>query len=187
MKSEIEKLDACEEYCFLDEEVVQRKTDATILCHKLNSISQEYPEERLEVIKELFGKVGKNPTIQADFNCDFGKNIFVGDNFLANYNVTILDCAPVHIGDNCLIAPNVGIYTVNHPMTAKGRRKSLAQGTPIYIGDDVWIGGNSVIVPGVTIGNNVVIAAGSVVTKDVEDDTLVGGNPAKFIKKLEKE
>ncbi|WP_311135088.1 DapH/DapD/GlmU-related protein, partial [Lactiplantibacillus plantarum] len=101
------------------------------------------------------------------------------------YHLTILDIAPVHIGDNVMIGPNVDIYTVNHPLTASGRRANLAQGHPVTIGHDVWIGGRAVITPGVTIGNNVVIAAGAVVTHDMPDNTLVAGVPAKVIRQLE--
>jgi len=108
----------------------------------------------------------------------------VGEDFLSNYNLTILDIAPVTMGHNVMIGPNVDIYTVNHPMTPEGRRKYLAQASPVTIGNDVWFGGKVSIMPGVTIGNNVVIAAGAVVTKDISDNTLVGGVPARKIKSL---
>ena len=184
-KSDFEKYKNCEEYCYLDEDVLAISNRANDLCQKLNSISQNNQEERYSVMKELFGKIGSNPSIKVNFNCDFGENIFIGDNFLANYNLTILDCAPVRIGDNCMIGPNVGIYTPSHPMTSQGRRKSLVKGTPITIGSDVWIGGSAVILPGVTIGDNVVIGAGSVVTRDIESNSVAVGNPAKIVKKLD--
>jgi maltose O-acetyltransferase len=97
-----------------------------------------------------------------------------------------LDIAPVNIGNNVMIGPNVDIYTVNHPLTASGRQAYLAQGSPVKIGNDVWIGGKVTITPGVSIGNNVVVAAGAVVTKDVPDNVLVGGVPARVIKPLAK-
>ena len=120
------------------------------------------------------------------FNCDNGKNIHVGDNFFANYNVTILDTREVRIGNNVMIAPNSLITTVEHPLSPAKRRKNIGIASPVSIGDDVWIGANVTILSGVKIGNNVVIAAGAVVTKDVPDNSLVGGVPAKLIKTLVK-
>ena len=114
-----------------------------------------------------------------------GKNIHVGDEFLANYNVTILDIAPVHIGNHVMIGPGATIITVNHPLSPKGRRNHLGQAKPVAIGNDVWIGANCTILPGVTVGSNVVVAAGAVVTKDVPDNCVVGGVPAKVIKQIE--
>lgn len=122
--------------------------------------------------------------IQPNFNCDYGKNIHVGEDFLTNYNVTILDIAPVHIGDYVMIGPNTLISTVGHPLSPKGRREKKANSLPVTIGNDVWIGGNCTILPGVTIGNNVVIAAGAVVTKDAPDNCVVAGVPAKVVKDL---
>ncbi|GEO78049.1 maltose O-acetyltransferase [Companilactobacillus mindensis DSM 14500] len=183
-KSELEKLDNGEWYSFDDDEVIKRKARAAKLCQEFNEISATESEKQTAKIKEIFGSYGKNVSVQSRFNCDYGKNIHVGDYFLSNYNLTILDVAPVNIGNNVMIGPNVDIYTVNHPMTAKGRRDYLAKGFPVKIGNDVWIGGKSSIMPGVTIGNNVVVAAGAVITKDVPDNSLVGGVPAKVIKKL---
>lgn len=185
MKSEIEKLDAGEEYCFFDKEVVSRKENALRLCKKFNCIDESCYETQLGVIKELFGSTGENVYIQPNFNCDNGNNIHVGEDFLTNYNVTILDIAPVYIGDFCMIGPNTLITTVGHPINPEGRRKKMAQGKPIKIGDDVWIGGNCTILPGITIGNNVIIAAGAVVTKDVPDNCIVGGVPARIMKNIE--
>ena len=183
--TELEKLDAGLEYDFWDKEVDGRKLNAVIGCEKLNAISVLDSEARKTAIRELFGTVGENPTVLPVFNCDNGKNIHVGKNFLANYNVTILDIAPVHIGDYVMIAPNTLITTVNHPMNPSGRRKHLGIAKPVTIGNDVWIGANVTILPGVTIGNNVVVAAGAVVTKDVPDNVLVGGVPARVIKEIE--
>ena len=111
----------------------------------------------------------------------------MGEDFLTNYNVTILDIAPVHIGDYCMIGPNTLITTVGHPLNPEGRREKKAYGRPVTIGNDVWIGGNCTILPGVTIGNNVVVAAGAVVTKDVPDNCVVAGVPARIIKRIENE
>ncbi len=135
----------------------------------------------------MLGSVGENVWIGKTFSCDNGKNIFIGNNFTGNYNLTILDIKEVYIGDNVMIGPNTLITTVGHPLTPKGRRKHLAQASKIHIGDDVWIGGNVTVLPGVTIGNNVVIGAGAVVTKDILDNSLAVGVPAKVIKELEKD
>lgn len=182
--TELEKLDSGLEYYFLDDEVVARKEHALEICCEFNNILPSNYKEQLKVIKKLFGSTRKNVYVQPSFYCDYGKNIHVGEEFLSNYNVTILDIAPVHIGDYCMIGPNTLITTVNHPLTVKGRRGRLAQGKSVSIGNDVWIGGNCTILPGVTIGNNVIIAAGAVVTKDVPDNCVVAGVPAKKIKEL---
>lgn len=183
--TELEKLKAGMEYNFFDKEVASIKENAVKKCRQFNSIDPSDYEEQLKTIKNLFGSTGEKVYVQPDFNCDNGKNIHVGEDFLANYNVTILDIAPVHIGDYCMIGPNTLITTVGHPLSPKGRRKKLGIAKPIYIGSDVWIGGSCVILPGVKIGNNVIIAAGAVVSKDVPDNCVVGGIPAKIIKHLE--
>lgn len=182
--TEVEKLDAGLEYDFWDAEVNARKVNAVQGCQKLNSISILEEEKREEAIRELFGSVGEHPTVLPTFYCDNGKNIHVGKDFLANYNVTILDIAPVTIGDYVMIAPNTVITTVNHPLSPKGRREHLGIAKPVTIGDDVWIGSNVTILPGVIIGNNVIVAAGAVVTKHVPDNVMVAGVPAKVIKEL---
>lgn len=183
--TELEKLDAGLEFCFADPEVEARKGNAVALCRELNSIPHTDREKQQKIIAQLFGSVGENPSILPCFQCDNGKNIHVGRDFLANYNVTILDVAKVCIGDYCLIGPSTLITTVNHPLSPRGRRARLSLVKPVTIGNDVWIGGNCTILPGVTIGNNVVIAAGAVVTRDVPDNCVVAGIPAKRIRDLE--
>lgn len=182
--TELEKLDAGLPYDVNDPEVDARKLHAVKGCQKLEAIDPLDSEGKEKAIRELFGKVGKNPNVLTGFHCDNGRNIEVGDEFLANYNVTILDIAKVTMGNNVWIGPGTLIATVNHPLNPAGRRKHLGIAKPVHIGNDVWIGGNATILPGVTIGNNVVVAAGAVVTKDVPDNTLVGGVPAKKIKDL---
>lgn len=182
--TELEKLTAGDWYNFLDEAVAARKARAAQLCQEFNAIPATEPERQTAKVREILGSAGAHLSMQATFNCDNGQNIHVGDYFLSNYNLTILDIAPVTIGTHVMIGPNVDIYTVNHPMTPQGRRDYLAQAKPVTIGNDVWIGGKATITPGVTIGNNVVIAAGAVVTKDVPDNVLVGGVPARVLKSL---
>ena len=184
--SETEKLDAGLPYDFYDPDVCERKLGAIKFCLSLKKLHEEGAslEEQEKLIRTNFGSVGKGICLSPGFNCDNGKNIFVGDDFLTNYNVTILDIMPVHIGSHVLLGPNVLISTVNHPLNPKGRRMHLGVAKPVSIGDDVWVGGNVTILPGVKIGNNVVIGAGAVVTKDIPDDSLAVGVPAKVIKTL---
>lgn len=183
--TELEKLDAGLEYDFWDEEVDGRKIHALEWCQKLNEIPMPNADERIAAIRALFGSVGENATVLPVFNCDNGSNIHVGKNFIANYNVTILDIAPVRIKDYVMIGPGTLITTVNHPLSPLGRRRHLGIAKPVNIGNDVWIGGNVTILPGVSIGNNVIIAAGAVVTKDIPDNCVAGGVPARLIKRLE--
>lgn len=154
------------------------------LLRKFNSLPLIAQDEQIAIIRDLFGSVGISPSVSRGFQCDFGCNIFVGGNFYAGYNCVMLDYAEIRIGDNCLIGPNVGIYTAGHGIAAENRYIT-GYAIPIRIGNNVWIGGNSCILPGVTIGDGAVIAAGSVVSDDVEAFTVVGGMPAKFINPVE--
>ena len=156
----------------------------SLLTKQLNNLTLAELRQKQDLIKELFGSVGTNPFIGDNFHCDFGKNIHVGNNFHADYNCTMLDLAEIRIGDNCLIGPDVGIYTAGHRIQPEGRIADV-YAQPVTIGNDVWIGGHSTILPGVTIGDGAVVAAGSVVTKDVPPRSLVAGNPAVFKKSIE--
>ncbi|CAH2716395.1 Maltose O-acetyltransferase [Neobacillus rhizosphaerae] len=165
------------------EELKKKNNRANKLIQEFNKIVVDEATRKEEIIKDLFGSVGMNPSIEHNFHCDLGYNIHVGNDFYAGYNCTILDMAEVRIGDNCMIGPNVGIYTAGHSIEPKGRNKS-GYAIPIEIGNDVWIGGSCVILAGVTIGDNSIVAAGSVVTKDVPANTIVAGNPAKILKSI---
>lgn len=151
---------------------------------EFNSLRPCQEEEQKSIIRSLLGGYGRKFQINQPFRCDYGSNIFIGEGFFANFNLTILDEAEVRIGDNVFIGPNVSIFTACHPLDAATRNRAIEWAEPVKIGNDVWIGGDVTIVPGVTIGDNVVIGAGSVITKDVESDTLVAGNPARLIKRL---
>lgn len=144
--------------------------------------SEEGQKRHSELLREILGSVGKNANILPPFHCDYGYNIKVGDNFYANYNFIVLDVAPVTIGNNVFIAPNVAIYTAGHPIHYKARNSMYEYGIPIEIGDNCWIGGNTVICPGVKIGSGSVIGAGSVVVKDVPDNVVAAGNPCRVIR-----
>lgn len=183
--TELEKLEAGLEYCYDDEEVSARKEKAIVECRKYNAIDDTNYEAQYAQLKTMLGSVGEKVWIAKTFNCDNGKKIFIGNNFTGNYNLTILDIREVYIGDNVMIGPGTLITTVGHPLSPMGRRKHLGIAKPVHIGNDVWIGGNVTILPGVTIGNNVVVAAGAVVTKDVPDNCVVGGVPARKIKDIE--
>ena len=176
--TELEKLDAGLPFNVNDPEVDARKLHAVLGCRRLEAVAVTDRAGKEAAIRDLFGSVGKNPNVLPGFRCDNGRNIHVGDEFLANYNVTILDISPATMGDNVWIAPGTLITTINHPLSPMGRRQHLVISKPITIGNDVWIGGNCTILPGVTIGNNVVVAAGAVVTRDVPDNCVVGGIPA---------
>lgn len=183
--TELEKLKAGMEYSFWDKEISSIKDRAIDSCKKFNKVDRKDDKAVDNAIREMFGSCGSDPFVGPGFNCDYGLNIHVGDRFLANYNVTILDVREVNIGNDVMIGPGTLISTVGHPLSPKGRRNHLGIAKPVTIGNDVWIGGNVTILPGVTIGNNVVVAAGAVVTKDVPDNCLVGGIPARKIKDIE--
>ena len=152
--------------------------------YQYNNLEPDAFEKQDMLIRQILGKTGENVHIEAPFHCDYGYNIEVGENFYANYNLVILDVGKVRIGKNAQIAPNVSIYTAGHPIHPESRNSGYEYGIAVTIGDNVWIGGNAVIMPGVTIGSNVVIGGGSVVTKDVPDNVIAAGNPCKVIRPI---
>lgn len=154
------------------------------LCREYNSVDPFDLDKRHNIMGKILGKAKNNYWIEPPFVCDYGYNIEVGENFYANYNLVILDCAKVTIGDNVFIAPNVGIYTAGHPIVAKQRNSELEYAYPITIGNNVWIGGGTQILPGVTIGDNCVIGAGSVVTKDIPPNVIAYGNPCRVSREI---
>lgn len=181
-KTEVEKMKSMEMFWNSDAEIGKLKKRARSLADQFNSTTEEQPEERLRILKELFGDCDDDIFIKPPFHCDFGFNIHVGKNFFANFQCVMLDSAPITIGDNCLMGPQTCLYTTNHPMDSKTRVANYVYGEPITIGDNVWFGGNCIVLSGVTIGNNVVVGAGSVVTKDIPDNAVVAGNPARIIR-----
>lgn len=153
--------------------------------HRYNALIPSQTEERLAILKSLLGHIGDDEIIiNQPFYCDYGKQIRVGKRFFANFNFTVLDEGSVTIGDNCFIGPNVSIYTACHSTDPVERNNRKEWAEPVRIGDNVWIGGSVTILPGVTIGNNVTIGAGSVVTKDIPDNVVAVGNPCRILRKI---
>ena len=169
-----------------DEAVLNEQAKCRRILQRLNFMDRSDFTGIAEVVKELLGGA-EGAFINPPFYCDYGTHIEVGKNFFANYNCTIIDVAKVKIGDNCLLAPNVAIYTAGHPIYPSTRNSAYEYGKAITIGDNVWIGGNTVICPGVTIGNNVVIGAGSVVTRDIPDWCIAVGNPCRVKRMITEE
>lgn len=184
--TELEKLEAGLDFNGADPEIdAKRKQPALRKCAIYNATDPVDKEAMRKALCDLLGTVGENCWIGQSFRCDYGKNIHMGNNSFANYNVTILDVSPVHIGNNVMIAPHVLITTVGHPLSPKGRLQGLCTHKPIVIEDNVWIGGHATILPGVRIGKNAVVAAGALVNKDVPANALVAGVPARVLRFLE--
>lgn len=162
--------------------LTEERTQNKKRIYRYNNLSPEQEKEQDALIREIIGKCGKSLFIEQPFHCDYGANIQVGNNFFSNYNLTILDVGMVTIGENVQIAPNVSIYTAGHPVHPDSRNSGYEYGIPVTIGDNVWIGGNSIINPGVTIGSNAVIGSGSVVTKDIPENAIAVGNPCKVVR-----
>jgi maltose O-acetyltransferase len=183
LSEEKRKMIAGELYRPADEQLHADRVKARHLVHRYNHTAPDEKAIRAELLKDLLGS-SEDAYIEPSFRCDYGYNIFLGKNFYANFDCVILDVCPVYIGDNCMLAPGVHIYTATHPLDAKTRNSGVEFGKPVTIGHNVWIGGRAVINPGVTIGDNVVIGSGAVVTKDIPAHCVVAGNPAKIIKNL---
>jgi len=167
-----------------DPTVLEKRKAAKRILHRLNALSPDENAERAELIRGLFGRIGKNFVFDGAIHCDYGFNIEIGDDFYANVHLVILDGAKVTIGNNVFIAPNVGIYTAGHPLDPERRNAGLEYALPITIGNNVWIGGGVSIMPGVTIGDGAVIGGGAVVTKDVPPNVVAAGNPVRVIREI---
>lgn len=184
MSREKDKMLSGELYKSFDAELLAERQRAKEIVFRYNSLQPSMIEERNELLKSLFGSVKGNFFIEPPFRCDYGCNIEIGENFYANYNLVILDCAKVTIGDNVLIGPNVGFYTAGHPLHFELRNEEWEFACPITIEDNVWIGGNVVLNPGVTVGRNSVVGSGSVVTKDIPANVVAAGNPCRVIREI---
>jgi maltose O-acetyltransferase len=184
MNSEKEKMISGKLYKAFGKELLNERQYAKEQIFRFNSFHPQEIDKRNEVIKMLLGKTKNSFFIEPPFRCDYGYNIEIGENFYSNYNLIILDCAKVIIGDNVLIGPNVGIYTAGHPLHYEIRKQEYEFALPVRIGNNVWIGGNVVLNPGITIGDNSVIGSGSVVTKDIPGNVIAAGNPCKVIREI---
>ena len=186
MKSEKEKCQSGELYdANYNEELKEERLACKNLCYEYNHLKPSQIAKRNALLKTLLGKTKNNFLIEQPFLCDYGYNIEIGENFYSNVNLVILDCATVKFGDNVFIAPNCGFYTAGHPLEYKIRNLGLEYARPITVGNNVWIGAQVCVLPGVNIGDNCVIGAGSVVVKDIPANSLAVGNPCRVIRTLE--
>lgn len=167
-----------------DPELVTARQRARDLCLALNATRESEVDERRRLVVELFGVGGDTVWMQPPFFCDYGSNIELGERVFFNFNCIVLDVCPVRIGAFALFGPAVQIYTPMHPLDPELRRKQ-EYGKPVMIGDDVWVGGGAIILPGVTIGARSVIGAGSVVTRDVPEEVFAAGNPCRVVRAID--
>lgn len=166
-------------------QLVEERTQARLLFQRFNAMNDSEIKDRFKVLFELIPNAKKGLFIEPPFFCDYGYNIKAGEHVFMNFNCCILDVMEVTIGDRCMFGPNVQIYTATHPLEAEARNSGREYAKPVSIGNNVWIGGNATICPGVSIGDNVVIGAGAVVTKNIPDNVFAAGNPAKVIKPID--
>lgn len=167
-----------------NEVLLEKLTECAETLYDYNHLRPSQAVERDAIIRKLLRRTGKNFRIIQPFFCDYGFNIEIGENFFANTNLVILDEAEVKFGDNVFIAPNCSFYTAGHPLDVEQRNEGLEYALPITVGDNVWICGNVTVIPGVTIGSDSVIAAGSVVTTDIPSGVIAAGNPCRVIRKI---
>ncbi len=186
--TEKEKRDAGLLYDANYDEALQKELIASHdRCYEYNLVRPSDLQTRRTLLKQMLGSTGEHFTITQPFRCDYGYNIHLGENFYANYGLVILDCAKVTFGDNVFVAPNCGFYTAGHPIDAVRRNQGLEYAYPITVGDNVWFGAGVHVMPGVKIGSNVVIGAGSVVTKDIPDNVVAVGNPCRVLRAITEE
>lgn len=171
-------------YDATDQELVKQRLNAKDLCFELNQIKPSNLEKRNSIINKLLGYQPDNLELLSPFTCDYGNNIVLGKNVFINSNCYFMDGAKITVGDNVFIGPSCGFYTANHPLDYQTRNQGIEQALPILIGNNVWLGGNVIVLPGVKIGDGCVIGAGSVVTKDIEANSVATGVPCKVIKKI---
>lgn len=191
--TELEKCMAGEYYDCHDKIFLDFKSHARKLLQEYNSLAYEQKEEKQNILKELFRVIGTKVTVASPFICDYGQNIYAGNNVSINMNCTFVDCNKIIIGDNVLIASNVQLYTATHPVELNERYVENSEtgqldwrtyALPIKIGNGCWLGGGVIVLPGVTVGDGSVIGAGSVVTKDIPENSLAVGNPCHVIRKI---
>lgn len=184
---EKEKMVRGDFYDPMDRQLITERMKTRKLLHTLNHSSPVDQIKRRELFKELFGKIGDDFFIEPPFYCDYGYNIEIGEDFSANFNCIMLDVTQIIIGDGVSLGPGVHIYTATHPTEPKERLAKTEYGKKIIIEDNVWIGGGAVISPGIKIGSNSTVGAGSVVIKDIPEDVIAVGNPCEVIKRFDEE
>ncbi len=184
MKSPKEKMIAGLPYIDSDGQLFKERQYAKEELKRFNDSEPKQIKFRKQIIQKLFKTTGSRFFLEPPFRCDYGYNITIGENFYSNYNCTILDCAPVTIGENVLFGPNVSLFTAGHPLHFEARNQGWEFAQPIVIEDNVWIGGHVVVNPGVRIGKNAVIGSGSVVTKDIPANVIAAGNPCRIIRPI---
>ena len=193
--TELEKCMAGLNYNCHDNIFLEYKRKARELLTKYNALPYEYKREKTEILSSLFGNIGANVSVGTQFLCDYGCNIYIGDNVSINMNCTFVDCNKIQIGNQVLISSNVQIYTSTHPVELSERLTAdwspesgeyfcRTYALPVKIGNGCWIGGGVIILPGITIGDGTVIGAGSVVTKDIPDNCVAAGNPCKVLRRI---
>lgn len=174
-------------YNDFDQDLFNKRVEAKKLFKAYNKTDDKEIDLRNKIMKQLFKNVGENVWIEPDFRCEFGKNITIGDNVYINFGCIILDCSEVTIGSNTLLGPNIGLYAANHSTDATERINGGCYGKPIHIVNNVWLGGDVKVLQGVTIEDNTIIGAGSIVTKDIPANVIAVGNPCKVIRKITEE
>ncbi len=184
MPTEKEKMIAGEFYKAMDAELSADRLKARDAIHAYNATEPKQFKERAALLKQLLGATHKTAFIEPPFRCDYGYNIRVGKAFYANFDCVMLDVCPIEIGDHVKLGPGVHLYTAAHPIDSAERKAFVEFGKPIRIADNAWIGGGTIVCPGVTIGENAVIGAGSVVTKDIPANVVAVGNPCRVVREL---
>jgi maltose O-acetyltransferase len=182
--TEKEKMVTGESYFINDPELVEIRFKTRELVDIFNETSSRDKKKKEELQQKIFGDAGNGVHIEKPVRIDYGINTKIGNNVFINFNFVLLDCCPVTIGDNVFIAPNVQIYTARHPLDVKERKKHIGSASPVSIGNDVWIGGSCILLPGVTIGDGCTIGAGSIVTQSIPPNSLAFGSPCKVVKQL---
>jgi maltose O-acetyltransferase len=183
-RTQRERMLAGDPYIASDPELVEESRRAVRLTERYNRSSVDEVAERRRILRELLGSVGDEVEIRPPLHCDYGFQIHIGARTFINFNLTALDVARITIGDDAQIGPNVQLLTPTHPLEAEARRAKLEAAKPITIGHNVWLGGGVIVCPGVTIGDNTVVGAGSVVVRDLPANVLAVGNPARIVRTL---
>lgn len=186
-RTERERMLAGDPYDPMAEDLVAERREARRLTRLFNDSTEVDTDQRQRLLETLFGDGGDTAFVEPPFRCDYGSNISLGREFYANFGCVMLDVCPIRFGSECMLGPGVHVYTATHPLDAEARVSGRESGAAVEVGDRAWIGGQAVLNPGVTIGDDVVVAAGAVVVDDVPDNVVVGGNPARVIRDLDNE